>query len=254
MRQETTRQIQTLIESKIREKLRDYAAESEYKPFFEAIFSKSVIVQASIMQSLYTTFGMSMYEQIAELLGDGRKGCVMERQHQLVGSVDAATLSLIEDICGKSIGVHSKEQEVEMIRQSIQPSAATVTHADATVDVFLRCADCEIYVDITTVKPNKKEARVLRHKMLIWTALRLSQKKNSHPETYIGIPYNPYYPDSYSRKFVLDNCHRSELLVQEELWTKFAGEDVFQELLGVFKNVGQNMRAEIDEFLGRDRG
>lgn len=140
-----------------------------------------------------------------------------------------------------------------MIRQSIKPSAAEITHADCTVDVFVRDGNSEVYVDITSAKPNKKEARALRRKMLIWTALRLSQNKKANPGTYIGIPYNPYHPDPYSRGFVLDNCHRSEVLVQEELWSKFAGEGVFQELLGVFKAVGQDMRAEIEEFLRRDR-
>jgi hypothetical protein len=253
VKQETARRILQLIEGKIREKLRDYAAESEYKPFFEAIFSKSVIVQASIMQSLYTTFGMSMYEQIADVLACDRTGCKVTRQYQLPGSIDSATLSLIEDICSKPIGTYTKEQEIEMIRRSIKASGAAVTHADCTVDVFVRDENSEVYIDITTAKPNKKEARALRRKLLIWAALRLSQDNKANPETYIGIPYNPYHPNQYSRRFVLDNCHRSEVLVQEELWSKFAGEDAFQELLDVFKVVGQEMRAEIEEFLRRDR-
>lgn len=34
---------------------------------------------------------------------------------------------------------------------------------------------------------------------------------------------------------------------------KFAGEDAFKDMLSVFTQVGKNMKAEIDEFLGRDR-
>src|SRR5205823_4504211 len=118
----------------------------------------------------------------------------------IAGSIDAATLSLIEEICSKPIGTYTKEQEIEMLRQSIKVSAAEMTHADCTVDVFVRNGHSEVYVDITTAKPNKKEARALRRKMLIWAALRLSQNKAANPQTYIGIPYNPYYPEPYSRQ------------------------------------------------------
>jgi hypothetical protein len=205
------------------------------------------------MQSLYTTFGMSLYEQIAGILAGGRAGCSLVRQYQLPGIVDAATVSLIEEICSQPIGTSTKEEEIEVIRGSIQPSPPAITHADCTVDVFLRDGTSETYVDITTAKPNKKEARALRRKMLIWAALRLSQNKSANPQTFIGIPYNPYHPDPYNRPFVRDNCHKSEVLIQEDLWGKFAGEDAYKDMLSVFTAVGKNMKAEIDEFLGRDR-
>lgn len=89
--------------------------------------------------------------------------------------------------------------------------------------------------------------------MLIWTALHLSQNKNTNLKTYIGIPYNPYYPNPYKRSFVWDNCHKTEVLVQEDLWSMFAGEDVFEELIAAFKVVGKEMKVEIDQFLQKNR-
>ncbi len=45
-------QITHLVTTAIDEKLKKYTSESEYKPFFEAIFDKKTIVTASIIQLL----------------------------------------------------------------------------------------------------------------------------------------------------------------------------------------------------------
>jgi hypothetical protein len=243
----TKLRIKQLISTKIDEKLINYKSETDYKPFFEALFSKPTIIQASIMQSLYTSFGMSVYEQIALILAE-EAGYIGERQHQISGTVDDATRVLIDKICEKPIGTYTKDNEIEQIRKSIKPGPALI-HPDSTVDVFIKRPDgIENYLDITTVKPNKKESRALRRKFLVWTALRLSQNRDAIVRTYMGIPYNPYYPILYSRSFVLDNCHSSEILIQNDLWGLFAGYDVFDELLEIFTEIGYEMRTEITKF------
>ncbi|MDF1540788.1 MAG: TdeIII family type II restriction endonuclease [Candidatus Thorarchaeota archaeon] len=250
MDQEVRSEFKSLIKSRISEKIQNYQAESDYKPFFEAIFDKPTIIQASIMQSLYTSFGMSIYEQMAVTLAS-KAGYHAERQFIIKGSIDDSTRVLIDRICEKPIGTYSKSAEVEMIRESIELGEA-IEHPDSTADVFVRKPDGEeIFIDITTVKPNKKESRALRRKFLVWTALRLSQDKSLNVSTYMGIPYNPYYPIPYSRSFVRNNTHESEVLVQEALWSLFAGYDVFDELLQLFSGVGEDMKREISDFLSQ---
>jgi len=247
MNKTTKNKIKALIEAKINNKLKKYERETQYKPFYEAILEKEAILKASLLQSLYTSFGMSIYEQMAVILAQ-EAGYHVERQYQLLGSIDDQTTLLIEQICKQSIKYSSKETEIANIKDSIQPGDK-LEDPDMTVDVFLRKGDEEHYIDITTVKPNKKEVRTLRRKLLRWVALRLSQKHDARISTYIGIPFNPYHPAPYSRSFVVDNIHKSEMLVQNDLWELFAGYDVFNELISVFNEVGEYTKHRIAKFI-----
>ncbi|MDT8348069.1 MAG: TdeIII family type II restriction endonuclease, partial [Flavobacteriaceae bacterium] len=206
------------------------------------------IVMASLMQSLYTTFGMSIYEQMAVILAK-EKGWVAERQYRLKGQIDDNTESLIEQLC-RSIEPN-KTKELELIRNSINPGSALDDH-EGVVDVYIRKPDgSELFVDITTVKPNRKEFRSMRRKMLRWAALRMSTNKNAKVDTRIGIPYNPYHPAPYSR-WTSNECDpKGDLLVQEELWFAFAGEDVFDDILDAFQEVGREIELEVRNFISQ---
>lgn len=235
--------------TKIEDKLNNYCSETEYKPFFSAIFNEKTIAQASIMQSLYTSFGMSIYEQMAVILARGA-GYQVSRQYVLLGSIDQETETLILGLCDDSIRNPDKNTDIEKVRQSIKAGPPKKDN-ESIVDVFIKDNDnTEVYVDITTVKPNIKEFRALRRKMLRWCALRFSQNPDVKIETYIGIPYNPYHPNSYDR---FPHCYDPEgdILVQNELWQRFAGYDVFNELLEICCSVGVTMRGSIDSFFDK---
>lgn len=246
MSPECKRQIARLIEEKIKQKLDSYESETTYTPFFSAIFDDEAIVMASLMQSLYTTFGMSIYEQMAVILAK-EKGWVAERQYKLRGQIDPETEVLIEKLARSP--EPNKQRELEMIRASIKPSVEIDDH-EGVVDVYIRRPDSfELFVDITTVKPNLKEFKVLRRKMLRWAALRMSVNKNAKVDTRIGIPYNPYYPADYSR-WTGSICDPNfDMLVQDDLWAAFAGENVFHEIIEVFKEVGERTKKEVRDFI-----
>jgi hypothetical protein len=228
-------------------KLRDYAAETDYKPFFEALFSKEAIVSASVLQSCYTTFGMSLYEQIAVVLAKSNDW-EANRQYSLLGSVDEATETLIHQICNAS-DAPNKLRDIEFIRKNIK-KGPPLKDKESIVDVFVRKADgTEMYVDITTVKGNLKEFRALRRKMLRWCALRFSQNPQVKIQTYIGIPYNPYHPEKYTRWTSVECDPVHDMLVQNDLWNAFAGEEVFEDLLGVFSEVGRVYREHLQKLI-----
>ena len=195
MKSETKKAIKELVLEAIRKKIQDYSRESIYVPFFESLFDKKTIVSASIVQSLYTTFGMSMYEQIALILCK-EAGYFAKRQYDLLGEIDDGTEILIRNILDKPR--NTKRDEIEEIRKGIKKGSAK-KHSESVVDVFLRNNVSEIYIDIKTVKPNLDGFKGMRRKMLEWVALRLSQDRNAKIDVFIGIPYNPYFPEDYNR-------------------------------------------------------
>jgi len=116
------------------------------------------------------------------------------------------------------------------------------------VDLFVKIGDEENYFDITSAKPNMKEFAALKLKLLRWTALRLRQDKNANVFTRLAIPYNPYHPQPYQRWTLkgLYDLDRREILVGEEFWNFVANDDIYDDLLDVFQEAGNELRDEID--------
>ncbi len=196
-----------------------------------------------------TTFGISIWEQVAVILAESA-GFQAKRQYDLLGNIDPETEKLIQTIhYDLRAGVRqvSKLEEIELIRKSIRKGTPR-KDPDSRVDLFVKIGDVENYFDITSAKPNMKEFSALKLKLLRWTALRLSQDKNVEVFTRLAIPYNPYHPRPYERWTLkgLYDLDRGEILVGEEFWNFVTGDDIYDELLDVFQEAGEGLRDEID--------
>ena len=106
-------QIRALITGVILSKLRNYRAETNYSPFFRAIFSQEQVLTHSIVHSFYTSFGTSMYEQIAVLLAKSA-GFTAERQYSLLGTIDKKTEVLIGKI---DLSLRAKMRKPDAIKE-----------------------------------------------------------------------------------------------------------------------------------------
>jgi len=243
----TKAKVRTLIKTVILEKIDKYEAETEYKPFFQAIFTKEQILTHTVVHSFYTSFGMSIYEQLVKILGEGA-GYAVQTQYDLLGEIDHQTESLISKMdmdlrSGKRNPDSSKE--LEEIRKLIK-KGGLLQDPDKRVDVFIKKADgTEIYFDITSPKPNIKEFAALKKKLLRWIALRLSQDKKVNVITSLGLPYNPYHPEPYARWTKGNMYDSNQLLVGEDFWNFVAGENVYDEFIEIFEDVGEELREKI---------
>jgi hypothetical protein len=248
MKDEARKQVKELIVNMINDKLEKYSPETVNMPFFQAIFSKEEVFTASIIQSFYTSFGMSVYEQMAIILAKNA-GYEMTRQYKLLGKIDPKTESLITEM-HKQLREGSGWDSTDLtgtIRASIKPGSAA-KDPDSTVDLFMKKGQEEYYFGITTVKPNKEGFSTHARKMLRWIALRLSQDKNTRIHVGVVIPYNPYDPEPYDR-WECQTMFGSQLYVGKDFWNFVAGEDVYKELLGIFKEVGKETRPKIRAIL-----
>jgi len=249
LKKETCEEILNLLINIVRSKLEEYEPETKYMPFHFRLLGRDRYEMFSFIQSMNTTFGMSIWEQVAEILAKNA-GFFVKRQYDLLGSIDVETEKLIQEILEKlrngSISAN-KNYEIEEIRKSIQIGKLEKT-PDSRVDLFIKKDDEENYFDITTAKPNIKEFTILKLKLLKWTALKLSQDKNIKVFTRLAIPYNPYYPKQYKRWTLkgLYDLQSGEILVDKEFWNFVAGDDIYDDLLKVFEEAGKKLRNEID--------
>ncbi len=249
MRTETKEKILNLLLDVVRKKLSEYKPETEYMPFHHRLLGKDRYAMFSFIQSMNTTFGMSIWEQVAVILADGA-GYKAQRQYKLMGEINSETERIITEILSdlrKAKRKPNKNEEIEKIRSTIR-SGIGKKHPDSTVDLFVLVEDEENYFDITSSKPNMKEFLELKRKLLVWTALRLSQDKNATVMTRLAIPYNPYHPKPYERWTLkgLYDLKSEEILVGKDFWNFVGGGEIYDDLLHTFQEAGEILRDEID--------
>ncbi len=245
----TKREIANLLINTVREKLKNYKPETVHMPFHYRLLGKDRYAMFSFIHSMNTTFGMSIWEQVAVILANSASNRA-ERQYKLLGEIDGDTENLINNIhyqLRKGEAATDKILETEQIRENIK--AGEPKHdPDSVVDLFVKMKNEENYFDITSAKPNVKEFVALKLKLLRWTGLRLSQEKNVMVFTRLAIPYNPYHPEPYERWTLkgLYDLKKGEILVGKEFWNFVANDNIYEELLDVFYKVGKKLRNEID--------
>jgi hypothetical protein len=249
MNKNTRTKIKSVVIGILAKKLAEGGPKAEYKPFFEAIFSKKLITYASVIQSFYTAFGMSIYEQMAKMLAESM-GFQAVRQYVLEGEIDPATNGLIlkiqQDLITGRRKPNSKE-EMKLIKRTIKHATKPRKQPYSIVDLYLKSLEGkEYFFGITTVKPNKEGLEAHKQKLLRWIALRLSADKNANFSVATVVPYNPYHPERYVR-FGSDMLFdENQLLVQEAFWDLIGGKGTFQELLKIFREVGKELKPKID--------
>jgi len=242
-------EIANLLINTVKEKLEKYEPETTHMPFHYRLLGRDRYAMFSFIHSMNTTFGMSIWEQVAVILAKGASNYA-ERQYRLLGEIDDETEKLIRYIhyqLRKGESDANKIYEVEQIRKKIKVGEAK-TDPDSVVDLFVKIKNEENFFDITSAKPNMKDFVALKLKLLRWTGLRLSQDKNVEVFTRLAIPYNPYHPEPYERWTLkgLYDLEKGEILVGKDFWNFISGKEIYEELLDVFQRTGGKLRDEID--------
>ncbi len=253
-------QRQTKIKEKIKDCLRakfqSYSPETRYMPFHHRLLGKDRMALYSFIQSLNTTFGISIYEPVAVALARERFK-VAETQVKPFNKISSEAHQQIQTIMDE-LAIDEREldkpTEIEQIREVCR--AGTLDKVRLTqVDIWLENYEGELFlIDLKTVKPNKGNFKEFKRTLLEWTAAELARDPEVVVNTMIGIPYNPYEPKPYERwtmKGILDRDH--EVLIAEELWDFLGGEGTYADLLDAFEQAGIELRPEIDSYFEKFR-
>lgn len=238
------------IKACLRAKFLNYKPETANMPFHHRLLGKDRMALFSFIQSLNTTFGISIYEPVAKEFAK-EKFKEVHTQYSL-GKVitDAAQHEIQKIMNDLSVGGNvDKTEETERIRRVAQNGSRNILKS-VKVDLFLVSHSDEIFMfDLKTVKPNKGDFISYKRNLLEWLAVYFFQHPNANVNTLISIPYNPYEPEPYKRwtmKGMLDLG--KEVMVADEFWNFLAGEETYDTLLGCFEQAGIDLRPEIDRY------
>lgn len=246
----TRRRVHSVVSRVVQEKLARYDPETHHKPFHHALMGAEHCAVSSFVHSMETVLGTSIWRQTAVILAEAA-GNEADINYDLPGDVDPATERLIARIHRDLVlekESPAADPETEQIRASIS-RAADGSHEHRRVSLFIRKPDREHYVLVGTAKPNKGQFISWKLKLLNWKALRLSQDSSARVSASVGIPYNPYEPVPYDRwtRGTLFDETGGELLVGADLWHFVADDDVYDDLLGVFQDVGRSLGSRITD-------
>lgn len=233
--------IKNILRSKLREKIAAFAEQEDMnKPLYFSLFSKEIVFTASLLQSIYTWLG-GKWEEIAETMATGNFPRV-ERRYKLEGEITPKEQAKIDDIL-KDLELGAREINIEEAKRELLDSFSENDprrRTSETVDLFLEVGSKEFYMELKSVKPNKNEMRAAKQDLLNVLAMRQKVKDVKDVYVYLALPFNPYFSGRYRRWTVTTFFKAGEdLLVGKEFWDFVGGEGAYEELLGVFKEVGE---------------
>ena len=254
-------QRQTMIKEKIKDcmraKFQTYNPETDHMPFHYRLLGKDRMALYSFIQSLNTTFGVSIYEPVAIALARERFK-VVKTQAKPFNQISTEAQGQIQTIINELVIARNRNPNKSLETQEIREVCQTgdlETVKLTQVDVWLENHEGELFLfDLKTVKPNKSNFEKFKQTLLQWTAAELTRDPKAVVNTRIGFPYNPYEPEPYKRwtlKGMLDLDH--EVLIAEELWDFFGGEGSYADLLDAFEMAGIELRDEIDNYFEKFR-
>ncbi len=250
-------EIKELLKYTIYKKFDDYEKTKEpaYMPFHTALLGKDRLALYQFIHSLNTNFGTTIFEPVGVLLAQNFFD-ETKKQEDIGKEVYEGALRVIDEIIidlERGATKPNKLEEIEKIRKNLFIGKLKKVKL-TKVDLFCKKENNIFMFDIKTAKPNKGAFIGFKRMLLLWCAAYLTQYPDTNVNSFIAIPYNPYYPKPYSRWTMAGMLDlENELKVAEEFWDFLGGSGSYENLLKIFEEVGKEMREEIDEYFKRFR-
>ncbi|MDR2104564.1 MAG: TdeIII family type II restriction endonuclease [Deferribacteraceae bacterium] len=254
MLKEQREYIKTILISCLRGKFQHYTPESKVMPFHTRLLGNDRMALFSFIQSLNTSFGSSIFEPVATALAQSNFAEV-ERQKVVGTQISRDAAIVIEDIMRDlKAAARSplKDNEIAVIRKAAG-QGEMVNIKPTKADLYLKTKSGVFYFfDLKSAKPNKGEFEGFKRTLLEWTAVWLAKNPKADVFSVIAIPYNPYEPEPYARWTMAGMLDLSkELMVAQEFWNFLGADEVYEDLLDCFKQVGIDLKQEIDDYFAK---
>lgn len=255
---QTRHDVKSAIRSAMRRKMQGYNPETKYMPFHARLLGRDRMHLFSFVHSLNTNFGSAIFEPVAATIARNRFDEV-ETQYRLDDEINTGAQSEISAIVGELTAADMDPNAISERARVEDAMRATDTFSsvrDVKCDLRLIDSDATVYlIDLKTVKPNRSSIVEYKRQILSWFAKETLRSPNVEVRTAIALPYNPYHPQPYRRwtlKGMFDLQH--DVYVAEDFWNFLAGDDVHDDLLDCFEEVGIELRDEIDNYFDEFAG
>jgi len=193
--------------------------------------------QEGLSRVMYTTF-----EECARLIALQTYE-VAERGHIASGRMPAVAATKIEAIVSRINEGHTPDFPA-LIDEVLQARGEDQVERPVIADLYLKDKDGrEYFFEIKSPKPNKGQCLEVAERLLRVHAI----KGQGRPQVnaYFAMAYNPYggrledYRHSFALRY-LDMRH--QVLLGADFWTLIGGEGTYEELLAIYREVGQAKR------------
>lgn len=243
MRFETKTKIKEILNGCIEGALRRTKKSSSYRPFHEALLTKSLVSASAFERSFSTSFGQGPIEQISALVAEDN-GFICQRQKTTLANIFKGADDEIHRIMAAlRDGERRPNWNLEIEKLSAFAKGDTIVRRVIS-DLWLRKDGIEYFFSIKTVKPNLDQTENAKRDMLTLKA------HNSKNQTYFCLYYNPGGEEKSDYNWTIpskifdmktDEC----VLIGKGYWNTIGGANTYLELLEIFEEVGQETQPKI---------
>lgn len=216
------------------------------KPFHKALLTEDIVRISTFERSFSTSFGQGPIEKVSELIAVENK-FEAKRQKETMINVYKGAVDEVERITAALRSGHQRpnwEKETQTI--SSFTKGDTVVRRIIT-DLWLKKDNKEYFISIKTVTPNLDQSEIAKKDMLLLKA------ENPDNQVYFALYYNPngVNRSDYSHNFPMKlfDMHRDDcVLIGKDYWDFIGGVGTYENLLGVFSEVGEETKSTLLNF------
>lgn len=244
MKLKTKKQIIEILNRCVEGSLHRVGKDKTHRPFHEALLTRKLVAASAFERSFSTSFGQGPIEEISKILALD-SGAECERQYEIQVNVNKGAIDEIGKIL---VALRSGEAKPNWIRELSKIGAHKKgDHVVQKVisDLWIKRGNEQSFISIKTVKPNLDQTEIVKKTML------LLKGHDSEFKTYLGLYYNPggdnrqdYNWSMPSKIFDMQNDEC--VLIGSDYWLTVAGEYIYDELLEIFKSVGDKTRKKLE--------
>jgi len=234
-------------------KIEEYSLDKDdsSKPFQYALFTQKGYLVKGFIHGCETALG-NWHEGIAKIIGKENFMIAEKLQgsKKLKGKITREALRKIENILSGLDGVtrepNHKSESDEIFNSS---RSGKTENRVQTVDLYLKTNKGEeIFFEIKGPKPNKNEMRAAKRDLLEIFGIRSNEGKKVR--IFLGMYYNPYYPERYKRWTCLKFFDLGkDFLIGKDFWDFLGGNGIYEQLIKIYENVGEEIRPFLDKKL-----
>lgn len=257
MNAETRAQVQTLISGFMEKWVADSIPAEELEriaregvsprglltPFHDALVPGITLLGE---RSFSTRLG-NLHEKVAALIAT-EAHAVVHQPHDLSGAIPVLSREFITQRI-RALEHREAQPDAQYEREQILGHFGDEVNTGTRIDLYLRTHDGEShYFEIKSAKPNKGQCIEMKGRLL--TALAIRRQESTH--TWWGVPYNPYGRGEYRHVYPLaffDFEH--EVMLGEPFWEFVGGDGTYEELLEVYRQVGEEFGERLRELRER---